>query len=75
MPTMLRRRRVNKYLYGWKFYVNYGQGWEYECFEPTAKGMYENRDAYRANCQYPLKITYGRESNPEYCEPALVASS
>lgn len=25
--------KVNKYLYGWKFYCHYGQGWEYECFE------------------------------------------
>ena len=26
---------INKFLYGWKFYVNYGQGWEYEIFEVT----------------------------------------
>lgn len=23
----------NKFLYGWKIYVNYGFGWEYESFE------------------------------------------
>lgn len=60
-------KRVNKYLYGWKFYLNYGQGWEYEIFEETRAGMIENRKAYRENCpQYPLKIVRGREPNPEY---------
>lgn len=59
-------RRTNKYLYGWKFYVHYGQGWEYELFEETPEGMKENRKAYRENCPYPLRISRGRESNPEY---------
>lgn len=60
--------RVNKWLYGWKFYVNYGQGWEYEIFEETFQGMRENRAAYRENCPYPLKITRGRETNPDYIQ-------
>ena len=62
MPTT----RKNKYLYGWKFYVNYGygHGWEYEIFEETREGMRENRKACRESCPYPLKITYGRELNP-----------
>jgi len=59
-------KRINKYLYGWKFYVNYGQGWEYEIFEATSQGMKENRKAYLENCPYPLKITKGREANPAY---------
>lgn len=58
-------KRSNKYLYGWKFYVNYGQGWEYEIFEPTYKGMRENRNAYAKNCPYPVKISRGRELNTE----------
>jgi hypothetical protein len=58
--------RVNKFLYGWKFYLNYGQGWEYEIFEETFKGMKENRKAYRENCDYPLKISRGRETNPKH---------
>jgi len=58
----------NKYLYGWKFYCDYGQGWEYECFEETYQGMKENRKAYRENSPYPLKITKGREANPHYRE-------
>ena len=57
--------RVNKFVYGWKFYVNYGAGWEYENFEPTRAGMKENRKAYRENCGYPLKISRGREPNVE----------
>jgi hypothetical protein len=59
-------RRINKYLYGWKLYVNYGQGWEYECFEHTRKGMLENRRAYNQNCDYPQKWSRGRELNPEW---------
>ena len=62
--------KINKYLYGWKFYLNYGRGWEYEIFESTHHGMQENRRAYRENCpQYPLKIVRGRETNPDYKEP------
>ena len=59
-------RKINKYLYGWKFYVNYGQGWEYEAFETTFTGMRKNRKAYRENCPHPLKISQGRELNPDY---------
>lgn len=62
-------KRTNKFLYGWRFYLNYGQGWEYEIFEETRAGMIENRKAYRENCpQYALKIVRGRETNPEYKE-------
>jgi len=58
--------KENKYLYGWKIYVNYGYGWEYECFEETWKGMKENARLYRENCQYPIKVSKGRETNPNY---------
>lgn len=58
--------KINKYLYGWKFYVNYGQGYEYECFETTFKEMKEQKKQYFSNCPYPLKITRGREINPAY---------
>ena len=61
-------KKGNKYLYGWKFYLNYGQGWEYEIFEETLEGMKANRKAYLENCNYPLKITRGRETNPNYKE-------
>lgn len=60
------KKRVNKYLYGWKFYCDYGQGWEYEHFEETYQGMRENRKAYWENSPYPLKIVRGREMNPEW---------
>lgn len=68
-------RKTNKYLYGWKFYVNYGQGWEYETFEETFLGMKENRKAYRENCTYPVKVVRGRETNPAYVEPQQVKVS
>ena len=62
--------KTNKYLYGYKFYVDYGQGWEYECFELTYKAMKENRAAYSLNCPYPVKISQGRELNNKYIEVA-----
>ena len=46
----------------WRFYLNYGQGWEHEITEFTLAGMRENRKAYRENCpEYPLRIRRGRE--------------
>lgn len=46
----------------WRFYLNYGQGWEHEITEYTREEMKVNRKAYRENCpQYPLKIVFGRE--------------
>ena len=59
-------KKINKYLYGWKLYVNYGSGWEYETFERTYKGYRENKKQYQQNCPYPRKWTYGRESNPDF---------
>jgi hypothetical protein len=61
-----KKKKVNKFLYGWKLYVNYGQGWEYETFEETLKSYVENRKAYRDNCKYPQKWVKSREPNPEY---------
>ena len=61
-------KKPNKYLYGYKFYCNYGQGWEYELFEETYSGMKENRKAYRENSPYPLRISRGRELNPVWIE-------
>ena len=59
----------NKFIYGWKIYVNYGQGWEYETFEETYKMMKENVRLYRENCPYPVKVTKGRELNDHYIKP------
>lgn len=65
-----KAKKPTKYLYGWKLYVNYGGGWEYELFEETFAGMRENRKAYRENCpQYPQKWVSGREANPDYVAP------
>ena len=60
------KTKVNKYLYGWKLYVNYGCGWEYETFEETYSGYKVNRKAYQENCNYPQKWTRGRELNPQH---------
>ena len=44
----------------WDFYVNYGQGWEYETRELTRDARKENIKAYRENCSYPLKVVQKR---------------
>ena len=60
-------KKPNKYLYGWKIAINYGQGYEYECFELTFKEARARAREYRENAPaYPVRITRGRESNPEY---------
>jgi hypothetical protein len=54
----------NKYLYGWKLYVNYGGGWEYELFELTLSEAKQRIREYRENCpQYLIKMSRGRELN------------
>jgi len=60
------KKKVNKYLYGWKLYVDYGQGWEYEIFEDTFSGYRENKRLYKENCNYPQKWVEARVPNPEY---------
>ncbi len=58
--------KINKYLYGYKLYVNYGygHGWEYEIFEETYKGYKENARLYRENCSYPQRWSHARVVNP-----------
>ena len=63
--------KTNKYLYGYKIYLNYGQGWEYELFETTWKEARERLAEYRANCpEYPITYARGREINPDWNDPA-----
>lgn len=45
----------------WRFFVNYGQGWEHETTELSRDAMKENRRAYRESCPYPLRIRRGRD--------------
>jgi len=59
-------KKVNKYIYGWKLYVDYGQGWEYETFEETEDTYRENKKAYKDNCTYPQRWTRSREINPDW---------
>lgn len=54
----------------WKFFCDYGQGWEHEITEYTRTAMKENKKAYLENSPYPLKVVRGREpitdQNREY---------
>jgi len=45
----------------WRFYVNYGAGWEHEHTDVTRAEMKENRKQYRENCAYPVRIKRVRE--------------
>lgn len=52
----------------WRFFVNYGQGWEHETTEHDRAAMIENRRVYRENCPYPLRVVYvSRESIADGC--------
>jgi hypothetical protein len=57
----MAQTRKRKTVDCWRFYVNYGQGWEHEITEYTRETMRENRRLYRENCRYPLKVVFGRE--------------
>lgn len=60
-------KKQNKYIYGYKLFVNYGYGYEYETWENTLKEAKTQARCYRENCpQYPVKIGKGRELNPLY---------
>jgi hypothetical protein len=42
----------------WRFWVNYGQGWEHETTELTFREAREQSRTYATNCpEYPRKIT------------------
>lgn len=46
----------------WRFYVDYGNGWEYELSEYSGEDARQTRREYAENCpQYPTKIVKGRE--------------
>lgn len=60
-------KKINKFIYGYKISVNYGQGYEYECFETSFREARERIKEYRSNApQYPVKLSQGREINPDY---------
>ena len=56
----------NKFLYGWKIMVNYGQGYEYEIFEESLSEAKKRLKEYRENCSYPVKVSWSRELNPDF---------
>ena len=61
---------VRKTIDCYRFYCDYGQGWEHEITEYTRSDMRINRRAYLENSPYPLRIVRGREKitnvNREY---------
>ena len=60
-------KHVNRYLYGYALWVDYGDGWEYEVWEPTCEEAHNRRREYTQNCpEYATKISKRREPNPEY---------
>lgn len=61
-------KKENKFLYGYKLYIDYGHGhgWEYEIFEESFSEMKKRKKEYSENCCYPLKVSRGREENPRY---------
>lgn len=56
----------------WRFYVDYGQGWEYEGAEYSRAAARQTQREYAQNCpQYPTKIVKGRERIKEAQECTL----
>ena len=46
----------------WRFYVNYGCGWEHELDEDSFSEIRKRKKEDRENCpQYPTKVVKGRE--------------
>lgn len=63
----MKKQKNNKFIYGFKLYVNYGRGYEYEIFETTHADARARVREYRENCpQYPIKLSRGREINDQY---------
>ena len=57
---------VRKTVDVWRFYVDYGQGWEHELDEYTWAEAKKRKREYAENCpQYPTKIVKGREKKEE----------
>lgn len=52
---------VRKTIDCYRFFIDYGQGWEHEITEYRRSDMRENKRAYLENSPYPLKIIRGRE--------------
>ena len=66
--------RINKYLYGYRIYIDYGYGYEYELFELTHQDMKNQVKDYRKNAGHvikAIKVTRGREINPNYINKCL----
>ena len=68
------KNRINKYLYGYRIYIDYGYGYEYELFELTRQDTKNQVNDYRKNAGHvikAIKVTRGREINPVYITHCL----
>lgn len=46
----------------WRFYVNYGYGWEHELDEFSLREVRQRQKEHRENCpQYPTRVVKSRE--------------
>ena len=61
--------KINKFLYGWNIWTNYGYGWEIECFydkkESSWKEVYADAKKYRESGAQ-TKVCKTRIPNPNY---------
>ena len=63
------KEKVNKYLYGWNIWTNYGYGWQIESsyYKPESTYADVKQDAaeYRI-AKAQVRVTRTRVLNPEY---------
>ena len=60
----------------WRFYVNYGGGWEYELCEYNQQEIKQREKEYAENCpQYPVKVVKGRERIDRYYKYVLTTEA
>lgn len=52
----------------WEIQVNYGDGFDTECVETNYYAMMINQQAYRENCQYPIRVISKRYKRTELSE-------
>lgn len=61
------QKKNNKYLYGWKLYVNEGNGYRFVKLVPGHAGNYFRiKECMEFACPFDWKWSYGRIPNPAY---------
>ncbi len=67
----MKTNRINKYIYNWVIWSNYGYGWEKESYYDKSESTYsqvkKDLKEYRFACpNASYKIKENRELNPKY---------